>query len=68
MAISIVSTLAAHGEIDQDRLAHTFAERFMANPHRGYGLAMHILLPSVHEGASWQKLAQSLFGGKGSFG
>ena len=68
MAISIVETLAEHGEIDQDRLAQAFAERFVDNPYRGYGLAMHILLPGVYRGASWQKLASSLFGGKGSFG
>lgn len=68
MAISIVETLAEVGEIDQDRLAHAFAERFVDNPHRGYGLAMHILLPGVYRGASWRKLAHSLFGGAGSFG
>jgi len=68
MAISIVATLAENGEIDQDRLARAFAERFMANPWCGYGRAMHTLLPAIHRGASWQKLAQSLFGGMGSFG
>src|SRR5262245_32482108 len=66
MALSIVATLRQHGEIDQDALARSFAERY--NPSRGYGPAMHRLLRRVHGGEPWQTVASSLFAGQGSYG
>src|SRR5207249_3465139 len=42
MAISVVSTLEEHAEIDQDHLAKSFARNY--DPSRGYGPAMHELL------------------------
>jgi ADP-ribosylglycohydrolase len=66
MALSIVSILRQHGEIDQDLLALSFAEHYTSS--RGYGTAMHHLLPLISMGASWKNAAPSLFGGQGSYG
>jgi ADP-ribosylglycohydrolase len=67
MALSIVETLAAHGEIDQDHLAESFAQRY--EPSRGYGPAMHRLLRLIGDGGvSWREAAPAQFGGDGSFG
>lgn len=67
MAISIVSTLEEHGEIDQDHLAMSFARCY--DPSRGYGPAMHELLGRVRDGfGDWRLEARALFGGQGSFG
>jgi ADP-ribosylglycohydrolase len=66
MAISIVATLQEHGLIDQNYLARSFAKHY--DPSRGYGPAMHTMLHRVKQGEDWQKEAQSLFDGRGSFG
>jgi len=67
MAISIVETLEARGQIDQDRLAHSFATNY--DSARGYGPAMHNLLAAIRRRPhSWREEAQALFDGEGSFG
>lgn len=66
MAISIVSTLEDHAEVDEDHLARSFARNY--DPSRGYGPAMHQLLGSIKQGGYWRREAQALFGGQGSFG
>ena len=67
MAISIVSTLEEHGEIDQDHLVASFARNYDST--RGYGPAMHELLASIRQRRGhWREEAQALFGGQGSFG
>jgi ADP-ribosylglycohydrolase len=68
MAISIVEILRAYGEIQEDRLADHFARLY--NPGRGYGKAMHGLLLRILErgGEHWREEAESLFGGRGSWG
>ncbi len=66
MAISIVETLEQYGEIDQDFLAQSFAERY--DPGRGYGPAMHRLLRRMRDGDDWRELAQGQFEGQGSYG
>lgn len=68
MALSVVATLEEHGEIQQDHLAASFANNY--DPFRGYGAAMHRLLPKLRQaGASdWREEARALFGGQGSFG
>lgn len=66
MALSIVASLYRFGKIDQDWLASDFAAHF--SYHRGYGPAMHLLLPRIWQGADWRAEAQSLFDGQGSFG
>ena len=66
MALSILSILQEYGEIDQERLASSFAQRY--DSQRDYGRAMHNLLAQIRDGEPWQKLAPSLFGGQGSYG
>jgi len=66
MALSIISALEEHAEIDQDWLAISFAKHY--DIERGYGPAMHQLLARIREGHCWREEAQALFGGQGSFG
>lgn len=68
MALSIVSVLEKHGTIDQVRLARSFAEQYSFDFRRGYGPAMHTLLPQLRNAKTWQKSTRQLFGGEGSFG
>jgi ADP-ribosylglycohydrolase len=69
MAIAITEILEEHGEIHQESLAENFGRRYMADPHRGYGAAMHTLLPELASTPSaWKKIAPALFKGGGSFG
>jgi ADP-ribosylglycohydrolase len=66
MALSIVETLRAHGEVNQTFLAKSFGKRYDIS--RDYGPAMHQLLPMVRSGKRWEQEARSLFGGQGSWG
>ena len=67
MAFSILETLAEHSEINQDYLARSFAGRY--DPARGYGTAMHKLLPTIRrDDQAWRTEAAALFGGEGSYG
>jgi ADP-ribosylglycohydrolase len=66
MALSIVETLRAHGEIEQTFLAKSFGKHYDIS--RGYGPAMHQLLPMIRSGKRWDREARSLFGGQGSWG
>jgi ADP-ribosylglycohydrolase len=66
MALSIVETLRTHGEIEQTFLAKSFGKRYDIS--RGYGPAMHQLLPMIRSGKRWEPEARSLFGGQGSWG
>lgn len=69
MAIAITEILEEFGEIRAERLAEKFGKHFLADPHRGYGPAMHSLLPELATNpAFWRDLARQLFNGKGSFG
>jgi ADP-ribosylglycohydrolase len=67
MALGILEVLDRHGRIEQDDLAATFARRFDAEPHRGYGGGAVRLLGAIRDGAEWRAAAAALFGG-GSFG
>jgi len=66
MACSVVAVLAVHHRIDQDALAHSFAEHHDFD--RGYGPAVNRLLRLVREGGDWRELAAALFNGQGSWG
>lgn len=66
MACSVVAVLAVHQRIDQDALAHSFAEHHDFD--RGYGPAVNRLLRLVREGEDWRRLAAGLFDGQGSWG
>lgn len=67
MACSIVEVLAHAERIDRDMLAERFAQRFMADPNRGYGGGAYRLLTAIASGASYKTAAAELFGG-GSYG
>lgn len=66
MALSVVASLRQAGEIDQDRLAQSFARHY--DRSRGYGPAMHGILPLMSLPGAWVNLAKRLFDGQGSFG
>ena len=69
MAVSITEVLEEFGEIHPERLAENFGRRYLADPHRGYGSAMHSLLPELAVNPTrWKNLSRQLFNGKGSFG
>jgi ADP-ribosylglycohydrolase len=68
MAISLVQIMLRYGAIDQDRLASSFGITYRYDPDRGYGAAMHELLPLYLEGGEWRQLAGQLFSGEGSYG
>ncbi|MFE4373262.1 ADP-ribosylglycohydrolase family protein [Streptomyces sp. NPDC056835] len=68
MALAIQRVLDERGAIDQDRLALCFALMYDADPARGYGHGMHMLLPALlTEPESWRTLTPGLFEG-GSLG
>lgn len=66
MALSIYAELREHGEIDQDRLARSFAEHF--DPSRGYGAGAMRLMTSIRLRKPWREAARTMFGGQGSYG
>ncbi len=68
MALSIVSTLEKFGDINGDFLARCFADQYSAEPRRGYGPAMHSLLPQLRNTRTRHRAVHQLFGGQGSFG
>ncbi|TDC85322.1 ADP-ribosylglycohydrolase family protein [Micromonospora sp. KC606] len=66
MACSVLAELAAHGGVDQDRLALAFAER--CEPYRGYGPGAVAILRLIRTGTPWPVAAASAFDGQGSCG
>jgi ADP-ribosylglycohydrolase len=69
MAIAIAETLEEFGEIREGSLAENFGRHYLADPQRGYGPAMHGLLPEIAKSPStWKERAEALFRGAGSFG
>lgn len=67
MACSMLAVLIRHGRIDQDALAHSFAEHHDFD--RGYGPAVNRMLRLIRqEGGDWRELAAALFNGQGSWG
>jgi ADP-ribosylglycohydrolase len=52
--------------IDQDRLAHAFADQ--CDPYRGYGPGATRLLHRIRDGVPWPVAAREAFGGAGSCG
>src|SRR5579863_5946291 len=58
MAVGIAEILEEFGEVRPAVLAENFGKRFLADPHRGYGAAMHALLPELATNPdAWKKLA-----------
>ncbi len=68
MALSIYETLGDFERISQTTLARRFGMRYRENSSRGYGSAMHTLLPQLASGANWQIASGELFNGQGSYG
>ncbi|MFF0519643.1 ADP-ribosylglycohydrolase family protein [Actinomadura nitritigenes] len=66
MACSVVDVLNRFGQIDQDALARSFADRF--DVHRRYGAGAVELLERIRGGDHWHRASRELFDGKGSFG
>lgn len=66
MACTVYRNVSWSGEVDQETLVRSFAERHDFD--RGYGPAMNRLLRLVREGEPWQSLAAGLFDGQGSWG
>lgn len=66
MALFAYSILRQYGAVNQDILAMSFGARYDAR--RGYGGAMHWLLPKFWQGGKWPELAPLLFEGQGSYG
>lgn len=69
MAIVITEILEEFEEIHSEKLAENFGKRYLTDPHRGYGHAMHSLLPELADHPKhWKGLSSQLFKGAGSFG
>ena len=68
MALAIAEVLSRHHHIDRDELARTFARRYTANPHRGYGGGAHSILGDIAQGVPWTIAADDVFDGEGSMG
>ena len=68
MAIGIVETLRARGEIDRDYLASLFAANYQRNRRRGYGGMAHHILQALCKRADWREVAPAVFDGMGSYG
>lgn len=68
MALAIVEVLQNHGSIQQDALAVVFGRRYAEDPNRGYGGTAHEILLAIANGAAWQEVSPSVFGGQGSMG
>lgn len=66
MACNLVAELRDHGDVDQTRLAATFADR--CEPYRGYGAGAFTILRKIRQGTPWTEAASSAFGGQGSCG
>ncbi|MFB7878840.1 ADP-ribosylglycohydrolase family protein [Nocardia sp. NPDC056064] len=67
MACSIFAVLSAHGRIDQDTLAHSFAEHY--DIYRRYGPGTSRILRLMRQkGYPWAELARQAREGRGSWG
>lgn len=68
MALAIIEVLEAHGGIEQQALAQTFARRYRREPRRGYGGTAHEILRAIGEGTPFAIAAGRVFSGMGSMG
>ena len=69
MALTIVRMLQLHGHIRSGDLAGMFGATYQADPYRGYGYGMTVLLPWLAaDPGRWQVHARALFEGQGSLG
>lgn len=68
MARNVARCLDLFGFIEQDWLAHSFADAYQCDPRRGYGGTAQQILRSISGGEPWATAAQKVFGGVGSCG
>ena len=68
LALELVAELRDNGAVDPDSLALRFCNRYLADRNRGYGGAMHSLLPQLWSKSAWREAAGGLFDGQGSYG
>jgi ADP-ribosylglycohydrolase len=68
MGIAVAEILDRFGAINQDALADRFAQRYAADPRRGYGGVAHGILRAIGEGLPWRDVATEPFEGMGSMG
>ena len=68
LAYAIVQVLDRFGCIDQNALADRFADRYQADPARGYGGTVHSILRAIGEGMPWHVVSREPFDGMGSMG
>jgi ADP-ribosylglycohydrolase len=66
MALSVYANLRQYGHINQDVLAASYVAQF--DPLRGYGIGVRQMLVRMNNDEPWQKVAQEMFWGEGSFG
>lgn len=68
MALAIVELLDECGQIGSDLLALIFADKYMAEPARGYGGMAHKILREIAIGSPWAEVSAAAFDGTGSMG
>ncbi len=68
MALAIVEVLEEAGGIDPDLLAKAFAQKYAAEPARGYGGMAHRILRQIALGSPWPEVSAAAFDGTGSMG
>jgi len=65
MAVAVFTAIDRDRRIDRDALARLFADRYMADPGRGYGGTAHGILRAIAAGEHWSVVAPRAFGGMG---
>ena len=69
MAIALAESLAAVGDVDEERLGRKFHEHFRREPWRGYGPGPPAIFKRVAAtGSSYAEAARVLYDGEGSLG
>lgn len=64
--ISLAESLSQKGGFDGEHFGERLVENY--NPARGYGPGSSQVIKSLSQGVEWDKPAQKLFGGSGSYG
>lgn len=68
MAMAIVEELAEARKIVPGSLARRFADRYLADPGRGYGKGARLQLERISQGEPWMQTSAAAFSGRGSKG
>lgn len=68
MTMGLAHSLLNRRGFDGAHLAATFAERYRAEPWRGYGAGPPQVFRMLAAGVAWEEAAERLFGGEGSLG